>query len=136
MPIPHHYDTEQNLITATPRGTVTARDFSAYVKAILADESIRAGFVEIIDLEQTEDVVASFRELFEFRELWERYLAKGCRATLIHAPTPLSYGVFRMFRSAISPDVYSRGSFEILRTREELEARLKELGVTPPPQAS
>jgi len=129
--IAYVYDAQRNLVRARAEGLVRAGDLLAYVRSVLGDDAIRPGFVELVDFGPVEDLVVSYSQLSPFRQVWRKYLAKGVRATILYAPGEASYGICRMFQSVIDPEGdLATGPFGIVRTPQEMGARLAELGIT------
>jgi hypothetical protein len=55
-------------------------------------------------------------------------MQKGCRASLIYAPTDLGYGTLRMAKTFITLEhELAEDLFVVYRKKEDLENRLKEL---------
>ena len=132
MPMTYEYDPDRNLVNTRVQGVVTIQDMLNYVCSVLQDTSVRPGFIEVADCEGVEDIVVSFGQLRPFRQYWQEYVEKGCRATLIYTPTDFSYGVFHMVQSVIVPDGNpAQVPFELIRTQEELAARIAELEQIP-----
>jgi hypothetical protein len=129
--IAYVYDAKQNLVRARAEGRLSISELLAYVRGVVEDESIRPGFVEIVDFEPVDDMTISYSELSPLPQIWKKYQEKGVRATILYAPGEVAYGVCNMFQSVIEPEGDpTRGPFTIVRSAEELGARLAELGVT------
>jgi hypothetical protein len=131
--ISYHYDSNRNLVLAEARGVITVQDILTYTKSVIQDDAIQRDFVEVVDFEGVEDLVVTYRELSPFRDIWQKYITKGCKGTLILAPSDFSYGIFRMFQAVIGSDDFEAGGpFFPVRSHEELEARISEIGEAGP----
>jgi len=61
-----------------------------------------------------------------FTYQWESYQAKGCKATLIYAPTDISFGTFRMLQTVISlRQEVDEDRFIVVRSKDELQEQLE-----------
>jgi hypothetical protein len=125
LPISYRYLSETGVVDTTVTGVVQTSDLMEYFNKLLDDPSIKPGFVEIFDMEGIEDFVVHYRETPAFRYIWERYLEKGCRATIVVAPTALAFGTARMVQAVIQPGREGpRGHFSVVRTRTEIQQKL------------
>lgn len=125
------YDAKQNLVRARAEGVLRVSELLDYVRQVVEDETIRPGFVEVVDFEPVKDMTITYSEMAPFPQIWKRYLAKGVRATILYAPSDVAFGVCRIFQSVIEPEGdLTRGRFTIARNAGELGARLAELGIT------
>ena len=69
-----------------------------------------------------------YSELSPLHRIWREYIAKGCKGTLIYAPTDVSYGIARMVHAVIDANEFEgEGSFLPVRTREELQEGISRL---------
>jgi len=128
MPLTYRYNQESRTVETEATGVVTTGDMLTYVKSILADDRVQPGFIEIADFEPVEDLVVKYSEIEPFKALWRSYVQKGCRATIIIAPTDLSFGTLRMLQTVIGlgqKDAVNR--FIVIRSRDELESTLQVL---------
>lgn len=131
MPMTYRYDTETRIVHATATGIITTKDMIEYVSGIVEDPAIKSGFIEVADFETVKDFVMTYSELTPFPDLWGKYMQKGCKASLIYAPTDLVYGTLRMAKTFIElENELAEDLFVVYRTKEELENRLKELLAT------
>ncbi len=128
MPMTYKYDTDTRIIHATATGIITTKDMIEYVSGIVEDPKIESGFIELTDFESVTDFVITYSELTPFPGLWGKYMQKGCRASLLYAPTDLAYGSLRMAKTFIElENALAEDLFVVYRTKEELENKLKEL---------
>ena len=131
--IAYHYDAAKNQVRTRAEGIVSAEEILAYVRSIVDDPAIQPGFVEIVDFDAADDMVVSYSQLPPFRQIWNNYQAKGCRAVLLYASGDVSYGICRMFQGVIDPDGdQAEVPFVIVKSLEEFGAKLGELGVEGP----
>ena len=128
MPMSHTYDSEQNLVLVKGHGVITIKDVHAHTRGIIDNDAVRSGFIEVGDFEEVEDLIITYSDLSPFRDIWQEYMAKGCRGVLVYTPTNVSYGIIRMFQTVIGANEIEGGTiFSPVRSREELEAKISEL---------
>jgi hypothetical protein len=125
MAISFQYDTNENIVRTQATETVTTNDIIKYGKNIIEDKKITSGFVELVDFALVEDIVVRYSELGPFPSIWEKYKEKGCKATIIFAPTDISFGIFRMLQTVILMDFeMDEDHFVVVRSKEDLDAAL------------
>ena len=128
MPIFYAHDARSNVVYTRVSGAAGAADFLAYCERVLADPAVGPGFLEVLSVEPAAVFSLVSGELLPFRGLWQRYLAKGHRGTLVHAPSDHGYGVFRMFAAMIGAESVDPGvCFEVHRNAATLELRIAAL---------
>ena len=125
MAFSYQYETCANFVRTKATGTVTTNDLIKYVGNIIEDTNIKGGFVEIVDFTSVDDLVVTYSELSPIPLLWEKYKEKGCKATIIFAPTDFSFGTFRMLQTVVLMDFeMDEDRFIVVQSKEELEAEL------------
>jgi hypothetical protein len=128
MPITYQYEPDTKIIRAKATGTITTKEMLDYVTNITEDITIEKGFIEVVDFQTVSDLVVTYSELAPFPDTWERYMEKGCKATVIFAPTDLCYGTFRMLQTVLSLRAESsKDKFAVARSKNELEKKLAQL---------
>jgi hypothetical protein len=128
MPIDTAHDARTHQVRTRISGSLGAADFLAYCERVLADPAVRPGFLEVLSVDPSAVFTLSSGELLPFRGLWQRYLEKGLRGTLVHAPSDHGYGVFRMFAAMIGAEAFDpRVPFEVHRDAAVVARRLTEL---------
>ncbi len=128
MPFSFDYDREQKILSGRAEGVITFEELLAYLSAIVADEEIEPGFVELIDFSAVEDLAISYGETQPFGDMWKKYVDKGCVATIVYAPDDFCFGMSRMFQTVIRSSQHGdKGSFVVVRTPEEVKELLAEL---------
>ena len=128
MPITYQYESDANIVRAKATESITTKEILDYVSNITEDVTIESGFVEVVDMELVKDLVVTYSELEPFPNIWEKYMEKGCKGSVIYAPTDLSYGTIRMMQTVISMrHEVAEDLFVIVRSREELDNMLKEM---------
>ena len=128
MPITYQYESDANIVRAKATETITTKEILDYVTNITEDVTIESGFVEVVDMELVKDLVVTYSELGPFPNIWEKFMEKGCKATVIYAPTDLSYGTIRMLQTFIATNhELAEDLFIVVRSKEELENKLKEI---------
>jgi len=130
MPITSQYDKDQNIIRSTASaGVLTLEELLEYLNTVVEDQRIIKDFIEIFDFNGVTDIVIAYSDTDPFRSIWSKYIGKGCKASIVHAPTDLSYGIARMIRTVIG---FVHGEIEdkfvIVRSNDELESVLHDLG--------
>jgi hypothetical protein len=134
--ISYRYDSIRNLVLAKAWGVITVHDITTYTGSVIQDDTVQGDFVEVVDFADLEDLIVTYRELSPLRNIWQEYITKGCKGTLILAPADSVYGISRMVRAVIGVDDCEGGPpFLPVRTQEELEARLSELREAGPGEA-
>ena len=128
MPITYQYESDANIVRAKATESITTKEILDYVTNITEDVTIESGFVEVVDMELVKDLVVTYSELGPFPNIWEKYMEKGCKGSVIYAPTDLSYGTIRMMQTVISMRYeVTEDLFVVVRSREELGTMLKEM---------
>ena len=131
MAIRYTYDDSENRVRTAVAGQVGAQDFRAYCSEILADERIRPGFIETLEIAPDAEVDVSFRDCLPFAKVWEAYVAKGVLGTIALPMNPSAYGIFRMFAGVIdSAEVTPGPDFRVVASRSEMESRVREIRAT------
>ncbi len=124
MGITWRYEADANVIHSEASGRIELEDIIAYMRAVIADERVQRGFVELASFFEPE-LGFGYQELAPLPEMWQRYLAKGCRLLIFLAPTDSAYGMMRMLQGVLDQSDGDR--IVVVRTREEQEAKLAEL---------
>jgi hypothetical protein len=128
MPITYQYESDAKIIRAKATEIVTTKEILDYVTNIIEDITIEKGFIEVVDFELVRDVVVTYSELDPFPNIWEKYMKKGCKATVIYAPTDLSYGTIRMLQTVVSiSHEVAEDLFIVVRSKDELENKLTKM---------
>jgi hypothetical protein len=103
-----------------------------YLTSVIEDITIEKGFIEVVDLQLVKDVVLTYSELSPFPRLWGKLLEKGCKGTVIYAPSEVSYGTTRMLQMSIADThAIANDFFIVVRSKEELESELTKLLASP-----
>ena len=122
MAFTYVYDPKANIIHTKVTDVVRVKDILKYVQSIVIDKSIKKGFIEIVDSSMVDDIIISYAELEPFKAIWNSYIEKGCRATIIFAPTDLSYGSFRMLQTVLElSQETDEERFIVLKSKEEVD---------------
>ena len=128
MPITYHYEIDTKVIRAKATDLVSTKEILDYVTNIIEDTKIEKGFIEVVDFQTVSDLAVTYSELDPFPYIWGKYMKKGCKAVVIYAPTNLSFGTFRMLQTAVMMrHEVAENLFVVVRSKEELEVKLKEL---------
>ena len=130
MPITYNYDAEAGILRADVAGVVDVPQIYRYLEDVLSDGLIDHNFIEVVNFTDTENLIVSFADLTAIRGVWERYLEKGCAATILLAPSDLMYGLCRVIQYAVGADEFEWGSpFEIVRTPAAADALIQRLRI-------
>ena len=128
MEFQYDYDSEDNIVRAQVSGTITVSSMQEYIRSIVQDERIRSGFIECINFQNVEDFVFAYKDVSIFSRLWDYYIQKECRATIIAAPTDLAYGCCRMLQKVIELDHEDTAPrFIVVRSQEELRLTVDQI---------
>ena len=128
MPISYKYESDDKIIRAKAKETITTKEILDYVTKIVEDTTIETDFIEIVDFELVVNLVITYRELDPFPSIWAKYMGKGCKASVIYAPTDLSYGTFRMLQTVLSMrNESAEDLFIVVRSKDELEKKLSQI---------
>lgn len=126
MPVRYTYDQDRKIIDTDAHGVVTVDEIVQYLNAILTDEEIVYGSMEIFSLENATDLVMKYSEVAVFKRLWAKYKRRIGKKVLVIAPTDVSYGLFRMLSTVVAlSDAEAAEAFVILQSRSELRDYLK-----------
>ena len=129
MAIDYAYEPDERIVRTQARGIISAKDMYNYVSEIIGRVDITSGFIEIVDIEKVEDFEFKYSDTDALRSLWPNMVKKGCSCSIIYAPTDLGYGLMRMLQTVLlgGDDTPGQG-FEVVRTRKEVLACIKEAG--------
>lgn len=128
MPVSFQYDRERMILNMRAVGVLTIDELLDYLYAVISDDTIEAGFIEVADFSAVQDLEISFGDTGPFEDIWCRYLDKGCLATIVFAPGDLSFGVSRMFQTVIRNSKRgSQGNFMVVRSQEEAQEIVERL---------
>lgn len=125
MSFAYAYDAIQKIVHAKAEGVLTADDGLDYLNAVIADENIAPGFVELFDVEAVDDLQLEYEDTTPFADIWRQYQAKGCAGTIIYAPTDVNFELMRTAQATIpSADEAGKTPLVVVRTREEIVEQL------------
>ena len=126
MPVSYQYDPESKIVYCKITGVIETNEFLAYLARVIADEQIESGFIEIVDFESAENLVTSYKEFTPLPVIWEEFKRKGCKATLVYAPTDIGYGIARMAQLVVgASQKQGFDNFIIVRSKKELETKIQ-----------
>ena len=114
MPILFRLEPRPGLVFTTLHGVLTADDLAAYRTVLAADPAFHATFREFLDASALSSVAVPCSHL---RDLARRSVFAAGARRAIYAPTPLAFGVARVFHA------YYDGPVELHVFRERGEAR-------------
>ena len=119
MAITHTYDPDLNRLIMKASGTLDVPQLEVYLAEVLANEDIREGFVELVDLSAVEDFAMKFSETGVFEPIWRKYVAKGVARTVVLATSDASFGLFRMLITSLIAAMGTEDiPFYVFRDRE------------------
>ena len=126
MPVPYTYDSVRNTVDCRPYGAVVISEVVGFFNAVLADDDVRGGAIEVVYLNGVDDFQFSSAEAGVIpRKILEVRQQKGLRATVFIADGALHYGMARMIQTLheLADDNYPAC---IVRDEAELENTLEE----------
>ena len=128
MAVEYTYDHENGMVKMEARGIISARDMCNYVSEIIGRADVASGFIEVVDLEKVEDFQFMYSDTYALKSLWIQFCEKGCRCSIIYAPTDCGYGLMRMLQAVLSVDEDTENPhFVVVRTREEVLECIKKV---------
>jgi|GEM_PF-3148727 len=128
MSIDYKYDFDSNTVRMRAVGEITMGEITTYVSGVLADERVLPDFIELVDMEAVKDLTVNYNSVGPLKDLWMKYLSKGCLATIIYAPSNISYGTSRMIQTVVGLEAEGLSDrFFVVRTQEEVDAKLASL---------
>ena len=120
MPISYCFDKSTAILQSKFSGIIVFSELVEYLNSVVADQTIGSQFVELVDMQGAVDLQVYFSELHPLGALWQRYIDKGCLATVLVAPTDLSFGIARMIKSVIEDsEAGNRGAFVVVKSMAE-----------------
>lgn len=119
MPVEYTYDEEKNVLYTRFSGIVVDRDLKDQADALGADDRIRPGVLELVDLSGIEEIQASPAALERNIQIDNTHREKlaGMRTAIV-ATTDLLYGFSRMYQS-LADVKDSPLTVEVFRTEKE-----------------
>lgn len=94
MAIKYSYTEEDNTVRVEAAGVLSICEIETYVKAVINDEEIRAGFVEIFNLKGVQDFDFTFRSGRKVVLLYSQLLRdKQFRGAIHISPGHIQYGI-------------------------------------------
>lgn len=127
MPVRYSYNSDLHTVEIVCHGTLNIGEIRQYFLDLAQDEGIPGGTVEMVDLNQVDDFSLSSTEVSDMPHAYRQAnAARGIRATLLIGAGESSYGMGRMIQ-AYFHSYFPDHVFEIFRTREKAEERLKTL---------
>ena len=130
MPVPYTYDSVRNTVDCRPYGAVVISEVVGFFNAVLADDDVRGGAIEVVYLNGVDDFEFSSAEARVIpRKILEVRQQKGLLATVCIADGALHYGMARMMQTQheLADDNYP---VWIVRDEAELENTLEEFRTT------
>ena len=127
MPVPYTYDSARNTIDCRPHGVVVISDVVAFFDAVLSNDEVREGAIEVVYIGGVDDFQFSSAEAGVIpQKILELRVQRGLRATVIIADGVLHYGIARMIQilHELADENYPA---RIIRSESQLENTLSEL---------
>ena len=127
MPVPYTYDDTRNTVDCRPHGVVVISEVVAFFDAVLADEDVREGAIEVVYISGVDDFQFSSAEAHVIpKKILEIRQRKGLQATVIIAEGDLHFGVARMIQilHELADENYPA---KIIRSEVQLEDTLSAL---------
>ncbi|MCM8541477.1 MAG: hypothetical protein NE328_14515 [Lentisphaeraceae bacterium] len=105
MAIKYSYSIEENTVRVEAAGVLTINEIEAYVKAIIEDETIQDGFIEIFNLKGVQDFDFTFEAGKKISSLYSKLMMdKHFRGAVHITPKDIHYGISHIL-SAILEDI-------------------------------
>lgn len=124
MSIRFKHDSTSNTVHVAPPRILDLAGIRQYVDAVLNDDEISPGFVEIVDFSEIEDFTFSYRQGVALKTLFARLQKeKGWMGTVALAPTDFQFGMLRMYSVLVGPVVEVR----VVRDSTEIPAAVSAL---------
>ena len=106
MPVSYIYDPDKNIVYTRGYGEVNAEELQEYFESVLADEHIANGFWEVVNTEDTTNVVLTFKDCVALISPVRRFVSeKEYRGAVLYAPIKIAYYVstllFGILRSTL-----------------------------------
>ena len=99
-----------------------------YLETVVEDDPISSRFVEFVDFEGVLDLGVSYSDTRPLREIWRRYVEKGCLGTVIFAPRDLPFGIARMVQAVLEASGFApEGTFRVERDAAAAEQAIEAL---------
>jgi len=130
MPVPYTYDSARNTIDCRPHGVVVISEVVAFFDAVLADDEVREGAIEVVYIDGVDDFQFSSAEAAVIpKKILELRAQRGLRATMFIAHGVLHYGIARMIQilHELADEDYPT---RIVRSESQMAKTLSELSGT------
>jgi len=127
MPITYRFDRDSATLQSKATGVMTMADLLEYLGEVVADPDIGPEFVELVDFAGIVDLKISYSELDPLTAVWQRYIEKGCLATVVLATRDMPFGIARMMQMVItSCEEGGVAGFIVTRTPEEARTAIEQ----------
>jgi hypothetical protein len=125
MPINFKYDNDTNTLYLKVTGILKSSEIIDYFNNLLNGNSLKKGFVEVVDLNETTDFVLRYSDLSLIEELTKRLNDIGQKATLMCGYNNVSKRI-----SSMMMPLYQRADFEfvICNSEDDLKRYMAALG--------
>ena len=132
MPASYSIHPDRNLVHITFKGCLTKPEVLRMREDLVTDPAYRAGFVEFIDMSETQDFSIDHNGMMGIiRQYQNLFATHGFpRCMIIFAPGDLGFGMARMFENMTSEDI--RFAPILTQTRPEALAQLQVFGIARP----
>lgn len=98
MSIEYEYEQESNLIRTAIIGTLTSEDILSYAKGVMTDNEIKAGFIEIVDMNRVTDLLIRYSDILKLKEAFDQWHSNKHSISIFYTPNDLSSGISEFMR--------------------------------------
>ena len=119
-----NYNSEANIVYAKVAGDMNVTDIHGYAQRILDDNSIKPGYIEVVDFTDIGEIKATAESIFSVEEIFKRLVTERHFAgSVVLVPTDYIFGMIRMMTTTFQrlvPIRYVRSDSEIPDTIQEI----------------
>ncbi|MEQ9400209.1 MAG: hypothetical protein RJQ04_13690 [Longimicrobiales bacterium] len=128
MPARYTFDPVTRTVEITCSGILTLGEIVQYFEDLAADDAVTAGVIEVVDLTGVDDFAVSSSEASGIPGAFNQVQAeKSIEATFLLGSSDANFGVGRMIQSYFHSRLPDH-PIEVVRSRAEVDARLREMG--------
>jgi len=99
MAITYTYDQSENLLLTEAKSDISIQELLIYAKNVSDDQSIKSGFIEIVDLSEVTDLHISYSSARTLTNGWDKWKHKNHKGSIMYAPTDVAFGILRMMQA-------------------------------------
>ena len=122
----YEYDATTNIVHVKPKGVMHVADIEGYASALLEDESVQSGYIEVVDFSGLEDVIADAYSFIGVETIFKKLSEqKNFTGSVAIVPTDYIYGMIRMLTVSfqqVAPMLYIKSEDELPAAIEQLRS--------------